>query len=42
VHWYLRGEPETTRDTVVRRYVNVLNARMFAFKDEAEQRAAAP
>jgi carbon monoxide dehydrogenase subunit G len=42
VHWYLRGEPETTREAVVRRYVDMLNARMFAFKDEAEQRATAP
>lgn len=40
VHWFVRGEPAVSRDDVVKRYVAVLNARMFAFKDEAEQRGS--
>ena len=37
VHWFVRGEPTTSapRD-VAGRYVDMINARMFAFKDAAE------
>jgi len=37
VHWFIRGEPAGRRGDVAARYVDVLNARMFAFKDGAEQ-----
>jgi len=39
VHWFVRGEP-TLSKAVARRYVDLLNARMFAFKDSAEQRGS--
>ena len=39
VHWFIRGEPASTRGDVVGRYIDLLNARMFAFKDEAERGA---
>ncbi len=42
VHWFVRGEPTATRGDVARRYVDLLKACMFAFKDEAEGSAAAP
>lgn len=36
VHWFVRGEPGpgTNARRVARRYVETLNARMFAVKDE--------
>ena len=42
VHWFVRGEATTRRGDVAGRYVDDLNARMFAFKDAAEQASAAP
>lgn len=40
VHWFVRGEPaatrRSTRGDVAQRYVALLKARMFAFKDAAE------
>ncbi len=42
VHWFVRGEPSASRGDVARRYVDLLNARMFAFKDQAEAAATAP
>ena len=42
VHWFVRGEPTMSRGDVARSYVELLNARMFAFKDEAEGSAPAP
>ncbi len=42
VHWFVRGEPTAGSEGVGRRYVDALNARMFAFKDAAEQSARSP
>ncbi len=39
VHWFVRGEPGLGKQ-VASRYTDLLNARMFAFKDEAEQRGS--
>lgn len=41
VHWFVRGEPTASaRRHVLARYVDEINARMFAFKDAAEADAA--
>jgi carbon monoxide dehydrogenase subunit G len=40
VHWFVRGEPRPGLRKAAQRYVDVLNARMFAFKDAAERDAA--
>ena len=40
VHWFVRGEPASSSRNVVRRYMSLLNERMFAFKDEAERRGS--
>jgi hypothetical protein len=42
VHWFVRGEPAHDRGAVAQRYVDLLNARMFAFKDAAEGSVVAP
>jgi len=36
VHWYLGGPPPRGRRARPSRWVDVINARMFAFKDAAE------
>ena len=41
VHWFVRGEAPGRAD-VARRYVELLNARMFTFKDAAERAASGP
>jgi len=42
VHWFIRGEPGSSRGDVAQRYVDVLNGRMFAFKDVAEAAVTSP
>ena len=41
VHWFMRGEPTGQRD-LASSYVDTLNARMFGFKDAAENGRGAP
>lgn len=42
VHWFVRGEPSGSGRDFSRRCVQLLNARMFTFKDEAEQARLRP
>ncbi|MGA7688481.1 MAG: hypothetical protein WCA29_04535 [Jiangellales bacterium] len=41
VHWFVRGESSGRRD-LTRQYLTTLNARMFLFKDTAENDHRAP
>jgi hypothetical protein len=41
VHWFVRGESSGRRD-LTRQYLETLNARMFLFKDTAENDRHAP